>query len=286
MERHATRRGRLVVVAGAFMAILALTQSAGGAPPAAPAFGVPDTMSTVRGTVRDSAGHPLDSIEVYVMTSGQSARTDAAGRYFLSNLLDGPTRLRVRHVGWKPVDTVLVLERRRSMTVDFRLTTRVSLLDTIRVSTSQDNCAPRNFYGFNCRRRAGVGVFRDSAELAALKPDWDADLFDGIPGLRRDGHDVKSVTGWRCLGRLINGRPPSPIDIVDFNRTDWAQHVRAIEFYAHGDDVPAWYRIYAFAEANRTQPAATGQFVRGGAINYRQPSLPGRSCALIVYWTK
>lgn len=61
--------------------------------------------------MRDSAGHPLDSIEVYVMTSGKSARTDAAGRYALMHLLDGPTRFRVRRVGWKPVDTVLVLGR-------------------------------------------------------------------------------------------------------------------------------------------------------------------------------
>lgn len=236
-------------------------QGAGGAARAPqPKFTPPDTMSTIRGTVTDSAGHALDSIEVYVMTSGQSARTDAAGRYLLKNLLDGHTRLRARRVGWRPVDTAFVLARHGSLTVNLTLGARVSVLDTIRVRSSQDDCAPRNFYGFNCRRRAGIGVFRDSAELAALKPDWDADLFDGIPGLRRDGHGVVPVTGWRCLVRLINGHPPTPIDREDVKRLGWVRSVVAIEFYARATDAPKWYKIYTW-----TGPSP---------------------CSLIVYWTR
>jgi hypothetical protein len=165
----------------------------------APVHGaVPDTTSIVRGVVTDNTGHPLDSIEVYVMTSGQSVRTNAVGHYELRHLPDGPTRLRARRVGWSPVDTAIVLSKHAATTINLTLVTRVSALDTIRIRSSQDNCAPRNFYGFACRRRAGVGVFRDSAELAALNPEYDADLFDGVPGLRRDGRDVIAVTHWRC----------------------------------------------------------------------------------------
>jgi hypothetical protein len=119
MARHATMRGRSFITASVLLAIITLTRPAGGTHPARPSFGVPDTMSTVRGTVRDSA------------------------------------------------------------------------------------------------------------EFAALKADWDADLFDGIPGLRRSGHGVQSVTGWRCFGRLVNGHPPTPIDVIDFRNLDWARNVRA-----------------------------------------------------------
>lgn len=223
---------------------------------------VPDTTSIVRGTVTDNTGHPLDSIEVYVMTSGQSARTNALGHYELRHLPDGPTRLRARRVGWSPVDTAIVLGKNTATTINLTLITRAAALDTVRVRSSQDNCAPRNFYGFACRRRAGLGVFRDSAELAALKPEWDADLFDGIPGLRRDGHGVIAVTHWRCLVRLFNGHPPTPIERIDARKLGYVKNVKAIEFYASGDSVPTWYKVYAW------------------------PSYSPTPCSLIVYWTR
>lgn len=223
---------------------------------------LPDTMSTLRGAVTDARGHPLDSIEVYVMTSGQRTRTDSAGRYLIVNLLDGPTRIRARRVGWQPADTTVSLPHHGTGTVNFTLTGRVSALDTIRVRTSQDDCAPRNFYGFACRRRAGVGVFRDSAELAALKPEWDADLFDGIPGLRRDGHGVVAVTHWRCLVRLINGHPPTLYDRVSARMLGYVKDIKAIEFYADGDEAPKWYKVFAWPPQSPTP------------------------CSLIVYWTR
>lgn len=243
-------------------------QGAASAPPSTPArqtppkFIAPDTMSAVRGTVTDDAGHPLDSIEVYVTTSGQSTRTDAEGRYLLAHLLSGPTRLRARRVGWRPADTVFVLPLHGSVTMNFTLAGRVSALDTIRIRTSQDDCAPRNFYGFTCRRRAGIGVFRDSAELAALKPDYDADLFDGIPGLRRDGQGVIAVTHWRCVARLINGHPPTPYDLASAKMLGWVKDVKAIEFYADANDAPKWYKVYTWPRYSLTP------------------------CSLIVYWTR
>jgi hypothetical protein len=249
------------MIAGAIISIVAAT----GAPIgqlAAQKFVVPDTLSALRGTVTDSAGHPLDSIEVFVMTSGQTTRTDRNGRYFFPNLLDGHTRVRARRVGWTPVDTAFTLPRHVAFTVNLTLRTRLATLDTIRVTSSQDDCAPRLYSGFACRRRAAVGVFRDSAELAALKPDWDADLFDGIPGLRRDGHGVLAVTHWRCISRLVNGRPPTPIERIDARRLGYVKDIVAIEFYADANDAPKWYKVFTWPPSS---------------------SVP---CSLIIYWTK
>jgi hypothetical protein len=241
-------------------------QSAGAPPTAVPPprakFTPPDTTSTLRGSVTDSQGHALDSIEVYVMTSGRSTRTDTAGHYVLPNPLNGPTLVRARRVGWKATDTSLVLIAHRAATVKFTLSSRVSALDTIRIRTSQDDCAPRSITGFACRRGAGIGVFRDSAELAALNPEYDADLFDGIPGLRRDGHNVRAVTQWRCLARLINGHPPTPYDRANARMLGYVKDVKAIEFYADANDAPKWYKIYAWPRGSATP------------------------CSLIVYWTR
>jgi hypothetical protein len=213
-------------------------------------------MSVIRGVVADSLGRPLDSIEVYVMTSGRSGRSDAAGRYLITGIIEGPTRLRARRLGWKPVDTSVVVAAHSSVTVNFALRSRVSALDTIRVTASQDDCPPRDFTGFKCRLRMGVGVFRDSAELAALTPNYKADLFDGMPGLRREGRDIKAVTRWRCLSYLVNGHPPTAYDRAMMRMLTFARDVVAIEFYEDHQTAPEWYKIYA-----------------------------GR-CSLIVYWMK
>jgi hypothetical protein len=58
----------------------------------------------------------------------------------------------------------------------------------------------------------------------------------------------------------------------------------AVEFYNEEDKVPEWYKNFAFAEA--TQGVPTHQAKRGGDFIYRQPSLGGRPCALMMYWTK
>lgn len=235
----------------AMVAAPLLGQTAPGAPPAKSAapkrsvWAQLDTTSVIHGAVTDSAGHPVDDIEVYVVTSGRSAHTDAAGRYLITGIIEGPTRLRARRLGWKPVDTAVVVAAHSSVAVNFRLGSRISALDTIRVTASQDACRPRELAGFQCRRRAGVGVFRDSAELAALEPEYVADLFDGIPGLRREGHNVKAVTRWRCISYLFNGHPPTALDRMTARMLSFPQDVVAIEFYEDHQTAPERYKIYA-----------------------------------------
>jgi hypothetical protein len=255
---------RVDLVGPLLLLMIASRMEAQGGRASSPKFTPPDTMSTVRGTVTDSVGHALDSVEVYVMTSGQSVRTDAGGRYVLNNLLSGPTRLRARRVGWRPVDTAFVLVRHGSAEMNLMLGGRVTSLDTIRVRTSQDDCAPRKFAGFTCRRQAGIGVFRDSAELAALHPEYIADLFDGMPGLRRDGRGVQATTRWTCLYYLVDGHPPMSVERLMYGRPPWVKDVVAVEFYENANTAPAWYKNFTWVErAHLTTP-----------------------CSLIVYWTR
>jgi hypothetical protein len=69
-----------------------------------------------------------------------------------------------------------------------------------------------------------------------------------------------AVTHWRCLARLIDGHPPTPYDRESTRMLGWFANVKAIEFYADGNDAPKWYKIYAH---NGMTP-----------------------CSLIVYWTR
>jgi hypothetical protein len=225
----------------------------------------PDTTSVIHGTIADSAGRALDSIEVYVLSGGRSARTDDRGRYTLTHLIEGPTRLRARRLGWAAVDTTVFLDAHSAIVVNFRMQSRAPALDTIRVTTSQDDCAPRKLEGFACRRKAGVGVFRDAAQLAALHPETIADLFDGVPGLRRMGPGVEATTRWRCIYYLIDGHPPMSVERMTYASAPWVKDVVAVEFYEDADTAPAWYQNFTWVERGHHQ------ILR---------------CSLIVYWTK
>jgi hypothetical protein len=203
-----------------------------------------DTTSTLRGTVVDSSGHPMSGVEIYVLTVGRGSRTDDAGRYVVVDLLQGPTRLRARLPGWQPVDSAIAIGPRTTVTLNFVLRRRIDALDTVRV-VSRDSCEPRGLNGFGCWWRAGIGAFRDAREVAAIKPVYFADVFDGIRGVKRVllYHDVgiASTTGWRCIAYLANGRPPFPGELRNLNLHD----IIAFEFYDEEDKIPEWYKIYS-----------------------------------------
>jgi hypothetical protein len=120
------------VLLGSPVAIVLRSDGAAILVPAASVFAQHDTASTVRGTVSDSAGNPIGNAEVYVLTSGRGGRTDEAGRYAVGQLVQGPTRLRVRMPGWQPVDTAITLAPHGIVTLDLAFQHRTAALDTIR----------------------------------------------------------------------------------------------------------------------------------------------------------
>lgn len=210
---------------------------------------------------------------------GRVTRTNAEGRFQIDTVMPGPSRLLIRRLGWKAIDTTFLLDAKRPRELRFVMSRVAQNLDEIRVVT-HDNCPTRTMEGFDCRRRAGLGAFRDSAEIAALKPVCAADIVYGMEGLRRvpgiPCPGFVPTTGWRCLRVIVDGRVTgsAPALMADYI---------GVEFYADFDHVPEWYEQFAFASS--TRGVATRQLVRGGDIIYRQPSLPGRNCSLLVYWT-
>jgi hypothetical protein len=233
------------VLAGAAVGVVLRSDGVAVLSPAAVGFSQHDTTSTVLGVVSDSAGNPVGSAEVYVLTSGRGARTDESGRYAVGQLLQGPTRLRARMPGWQPVDTAVMLEAHTTVTLNLVFQHRTAALDTIRVVGARE-CSTRSLDGFDCRRRAGVGVFRDAKEIAALTPIYFADLFDGIPGLKRVplrlDEGIQATTQWKCIAYLENGHPPFWKNPQQINFLD----VVAFEFYDAPKKMPEWYKVYAW----------------------------------------
>jgi hypothetical protein len=233
--------------------------------------------ATLRGAVSDSGARPIEGVEVFVPGSGRGVRSGSDGRFVIVHVMAGSTRVQLRRIGFLPVDTVVHIDS--GGTAELRVSMRRVAQELSRVLVVAPNeCPSRTLEGFDCRRRAGMGVFRDSTDFAAIKPVWLADLLYAADGLRRVPYgkrgeiDVKveSTTGWRCLTTLVDGRLPYEGE----SRTLRVADFKAVEFYANWDDIPSWYKAIAFrpgaGTAGRTPGMATA---------------PGMKCALIVYWS-
>jgi hypothetical protein len=234
----------------------------------------------LRGQVLDGAGHPIESAEVTASSVGRLTRTDGDGRFAIDTVVAGSNRVLVRLLGWQAIDTTFVVDAKKPTVVRIVMARVAQNLNEVRI-VSQDQCANRTLEGFNCRRVAGIGAFRDSAEIAALKPVCYANIAQGMDGLRLvpgvPCPKLESTKGWRCIRMLVDGRPP-----IQVTRLKMSQFI-GVEFYDVGDKVPEWYKIYAYESAVASVP--THQDTSGYPMIYRTPALPGRACALIVYWT-
>ena len=259
------RLGALAFAANALLATVALAQR--------------DTTAIVRGTVTDSGGRPIESVEIAATSIGRVVRTDSAGRFAIRGLFPGQNRLFVRRLGWKELDTNVVVPINTPLQLHLVLRRVAQDLEAVHI-ISQDQCPSKTLEGFDCRRRAGIGAFRDSAEIAAMHPFCVSDMTYGMQGLRRvpgmpcPGH--VPTEGWRCLKVLVDGAPGNP---VPGRMTDYV----GVEFYANYHDVPEWYKQYAFDGARAAVPLH--QEARGHKFIYRTPAVGGRNCSLIVYWT-
>jgi hypothetical protein len=250
---------------------LLLLVVAAGCPAVAPAQR--DTTAIVRGVVTDSASRPIEDVEVYAPGIGRGVRTGSDGQFALIHLRPGAMRLLVRRLGWHMLDTTVTLEPGREVELRVSLVRIAQELEQVLI-VARNECPNRTLEGFECRRRSGIGVFRDTTEFVAIKPLWMADLLYGVDGLRRvptkKGVVLESTTGWRCLTILIDGvRPYDSQQLSILPLTDFI----AVEFYDQEDKVPDWYKLMAFEGGS------------GGSLRGQSRAL-GRPCALIVYWSK
>jgi hypothetical protein len=119
------------VRSGARPALAALLALAGGAVPAFSQAAPP--RGEVRGTVRSTLGERV-SYAVVALEPGASRRfTDDSGAFAFPNLAPGTYHLRARQVGYKPLDTTVVVTGGRTTQLDVSLERLVVELEEIRV---------------------------------------------------------------------------------------------------------------------------------------------------------
>jgi hypothetical protein len=238
-------------------------------------LGIPALASaqSVRGIVRDSAGRPVAEADVIVRSADVRTRTDSSGRFTLSRVRGGRYELLVRKIDFRPYAQSFSLRDGATLSLDVRLDRLPPLLEAVTARVDADKCDPYSIEGFECRRMAGEGMFRDAGQIRALRPEHWADMFDGMPGIRRVMTHGPLGPEWRvaarpsrCLVELWNGQRPMelqndglpgyPPDLL------WRPlDVIAIEYYDEYKKIPARYQYYV--------------------------GRPGeQSCELVIYWLR
>jgi hypothetical protein len=224
----------------------------------------------VRGSVVDTLGRPLPEADVIVVNTQISVRTDAGGRFALPLERAGTYEIRVRKIGYISFGASFYFRPGMAEELVLVMTQFSNTLDTVRAIADADRCATTTLEGFECRRQAGLGYFRDAGTLRSLRSDHWADMFEGMPGLRRNMVLGPMGREWRimarpsrCLVELWNGQPPMLAQPGDFPPDmRWRPNdVVAIEYYDEFYKVPARYRSYVLVAGE-------------------QP------CELVIYWLR
>ena len=233
---------------------------------------LPAQTQSLTGVVRDSAGRAIVDADVILEPSGRRTRTSDNGRFVFERLASGEVRLRVRYVGFHAFEERIYLGRGANIRRTVVLTRLPPLLATVRI-VDQNACAPTSLEGFECRRLAGVGHYRDAGEIRSMSPQHWADMLDGMPGLRRSlvlgplGREWRvAAQPSRCVVELWNGQPPMKVDPTTPFPPDllWRpEDVVAIEYYDDHKKVPARYEMLAWT-----------------------PPPGGQPCGLIIYWLR
>lgn len=241
------------------------------------------SAQSVEGVVVDSAGAPIVGAVVSLTRAGQDSasgsrtNTDGRGRFQFAAVSTGNHVLDVRLLGYSPVRLAVSVPRQGVVDRRIALRRMPQVLAGVRI-VDQDACDASSLEGFECRRAAGVGRYRDRGELLALNPRNWVDLFEGMPGIRRTMRRGPYGPEWRvappagrCIRELWNGQPKSLMDI--YLRPD---DVIAIEYYDRGRKVPAVYRRH-FMWYDSLDCAMIIYWIRGAAAEALDKSTPADS---------
>lgn len=194
----------------------------------------------VAGVADAATGQPLEGAEVVLTRSLRLARANALGEAVISNVSRGAEHVRVRRLGYSPLEIDVAITGDTTGVV-FRLRRSAVQLSTVDVEAGW---VPPRLKDVENRRRQGIGRFLDAVQL---EKDGDRDFsvvaamrFPGLTTRQDDAnHRVLFSTQGGCPGAI-------PIYLDDIYLGDDTDVVRTwdiavAEFYS-GPQVPVRYR--------------------------------------------
>ncbi|HEX4681528.1 MAG TPA: carboxypeptidase-like regulatory domain-containing protein, partial [Gemmatimonadaceae bacterium] len=123
-------------------------------------------QGVIAGRVVDAANaEPRGGAAVSVVGTTRGAIADERGRYVIANVVAGAVTLRVRLLGYKPIERGVTVSARDTTRVDFSLETEAAVLGAIR---SEARPVERDAF----ESRPGVGTVQMTARAAEAVPKF------------------------------------------------------------------------------------------------------------------
>jgi hypothetical protein len=218
----------------------------------------------VQGSVRDSAGKPLDNADIGIVALKMLARSADNGRFTLRGLTPGNYEVSVRRLGYAPktIQLTVVAGNERPPELAVTLEAQAAVLDAINVN-QMERRRRAWIEDFHRRRVQGLGQYITRGDIRARNAAKPSDLFRNSPGIR-----IVKDKGLRfnITATQIN----SNIDCPPLLWID-GQKAHGLEL----DDIPL-YDIEGVELYNG--PSTTPMQFSGSA--------GARSCGTIVLWTR
>jgi hypothetical protein len=154
---------------------------------------LPLGTSSVRGTVRDSADHPIPYATVVLGDARQSVSTSDSGSFELLDIPAGKTRFTVRRVGYAPLDFDLNLKPGMIKPVVVNLVSVAATLSEVAIEAHGDGNPDAyrddrfRATGFYDRMAHTVGYFIPPEEVDRRRPTFISDLMYNVPGVTMIG---------------------------------------------------------------------------------------------------
>lgn len=222
----------------------------------------PHAAALLDGRVIAMDGQPVTGAVATVTGALAPGKTDARGEFSLRALSSGTRELSVRRVGYEPVTLPVELTRRETRSVLVTLSSSAPTLATVHVSAAGESGLKRA--GFVDRRAAGLGYYVTPAMIDSLRPRALSDLLSTAPGLQVTttdwGTEVQSSRSSAlmkdaCVNVFVDNTPWSSSMAGDLDTAFPVKDVMAVEVYG-GNMVPSEFTV------------------------------PGKSCATVVVWTR
>ena len=210
---------------------------------AAPVLAAQTPTGSVAGTVIDADGRGIPEVEIIIVETKTSIRSDSVGKFLLASLNAGDRELRVRRLAYAPVEVTVHVEPKDTIDVTITLTVVAQTLNAVLVH--EDVAHVRIMRQFEERRKRGFGHFITRREIEDRHPLLLSDMMRRVPGtLLAPAAGGRSVL--RFSRALIGGSRDCPpqywvdgVMVYGFNIDDiMPSDIEGIELYSGASVIP------------------------------------------------
>jgi len=209
-----------------------------------PESAIAQNVGNVSGTVTDTAGLPLVSVEITV--NGSQARTfsDERGVFHLGGVPYGIRTLSARRIGFAPAQTSIEVSTPSDATATFHLKPVAETLPPVVVHPSRMNYTGRLAGYYERLEKKTSGYFITREQIDHENPRLLGQLLQRVPGVTafrgRGGITVIRLRGRTCWPLVWIDGTPLPSGEVDMDSFS-PNTIHGIELYLGSTTAPARY---------------------------------------------